>query len=412
MNNTLSTLSFRPLLVAGLIFLLPCSALLSSAGVGLCSFGFLLAAIVWWREIRPVLQPCLPEVRGVLIAFGLALLVPLAGLLLREGAMLRDLEKPSRMLAAASVMLVVLLVRPSRKALWWGLIAGTVVGAAYIAWQRWHLGIERPGGGINSITYGDVVLCMGLLSLAGTLDFQGRQAVWPGLGALAGLVGSIATGTRGGWIALLCAAVLFIQYGHVLRGRFRKGLLLASLVLLVSTYFIPQTGARDRIHQGVSDVEQYFDGGNRVTNIGVRFELWRGAAAIIARHPLLGASDRTVRAELTELVGEKKVDPYVLGVEHFHNEILQVLVYGGVLGLLVWGATVIMPFLFFLRMLRGHATAAPGRVAPALAGLLLVVSFFSFGLTEVIFWSVRGAIFYALMLFLLMGLCLNAREQA
>ena len=44
------------------------------------------------------------------------------------------------------------------------------------------------------------------------------------------------------------------------------------------------------------------------------------------------------------------------------------------------------------------------------AGLLLVLSFFSFGLTEVIFWSTRAAMFYALMLFVLVGLCLNARE--
>jgi O-antigen ligase len=40
------------------------------------------------------------------------------------------------------------------------------------------------------------------------------------------------------------------------------------------------------------------------------------------------------------------------------------------------------------------------------------VCYFSFGLTEVIFWSVRSTMFYALMLFLLMGLCLNAQDEA
>jgi O-antigen ligase len=50
-------------------------------------------------------------------------------------------------------------------------------------------------------------------------------------------------------------------------------------------------------------------------------------------------------------------------------------------------------------------------VAPALAGMLVVVSYFSFGLTEVIFWSVKGSLFYALMIFILMGLCLNAKEN-
>jgi O-antigen ligase len=68
-----------------------------------------------------------------------------------------------------------------------------------------------------------------------------------------------------------------------------------------------------------------------------------------------------------------------------------------------------MPFLFFLRQLKRRD---PALTAPALAGLLLVISYFSFGLTEVIYWSVRSTMFYALMLFLLVGLCLNARRDA
>ena len=49
--------------------------------------------------------------------------------------------------------------------------------------------------------------------------------------------------------------------------------------------------------------------------------------------------------------------------------------------------------------------------APALAGMLVVLSYFSFGLTEVIFWSLKGCMFYALMIFLLMGFCLIAKEK-
>ena len=55
--------------------------------------------------------------------------------------------------------------------------------------------------------------------------------------------------------------------------------------------------------------------------------------------------------------------------------------------------------------------AGPGAArAPALAGTLQVTSYLAFGLTEVIFWSVRASLFYALMVFVLMGLCLNAHS--
>ena len=405
MNNTLAKPT-ATVLVHSLIFLFPFLLLITNFGVGLCSFAFLVTALAYRRQGWAALMRHLTEIRGVLIAFGAVALLTLAFVALRDGARVRDLEKPIRMFAAVTVTLTVLACRPNRKALWWGLIAGACAGCAFIAWQRWGMGVERPGGLINSITFGDIVLCMGLLCLAGTLDFAGRAAIWPGLGALAGLTGSIATGTRGGWIAIVFCVFLLLHYGHVLRGRLRKGLALLALALLVSTYFIPQTGARERVDQGISDVQQYFSGGETYTNVGIRFELWRGALRLIERHPLLGASGPAVKAELQQLAAAGQVHPYVLEFEHFHNDILQALVFGGVIGLVAWAATLMVPFLFFLRQLhRG------GPAAPALAGLLLVLSYFSFGLTEVIFWSVRSNMFYAMMLFLLAGLCLNANEE-
>jgi O-antigen ligase len=249
---------------------------------------------------------------------------------------------------------------------------------------------------------------MGLLCLAGMQDFPGRAAIWPGLGALAGLFGSIASGTRGGWIAIVFALIVLLRYSHVLRGRLRKGLALLALALMVSAFFIPQTGARVRVDQGISDVEQYLNGGETYTNVGIRFELWRSAVQLI-NASAAGTQSRQRTQRAAGAGGAGRVHPYVLDFPHYHNDILQALVFGGVLGLLVWAATLLVPMLFFLRMLNCPEASRNGAYAPALAGLLLVLSYFGFGLTEVIFWSVRSCMFYALMLFLLIGLCLNTQ---
>ena len=410
-NKNILQDKIKSLPIAGLVFLLPLLTLTTSFGVGLCSFGFLLAALLSWKSWLPAWRRHAPSVRGVLLAFALCIAFALAGMVLHDELRMRTLEKPTRMLLAVTVLLAVLAGRPSRKALWWGLIAGTMASAVFICYQRWGLGIDRPGGLINAITFGDIVLCMGLMSLAAVLDFHGRQAIWPWLGALAGLLASVATGTRGGWIAILFAIVLFLKYGHMMRGRLAKWLALLSLVLLVSTYFIEQTGARARLKQGVDDIALYLDGGNAFTNMGVRLELWKGAATLIARDPWRIPSPSQVRADLRAEVDAGRLQPFVLDAEHLHNDILQVTVYGGLLGLLTWFATLAMPFLFFLRILRTHESAPPGRIAPALAGMLLVVSYFSFGLTEVIFWSNLSSMFYALMVFLMIGLCLNAHDE-
>lgn len=406
MNNTSAPSPASSVAVHSLIFLFPFLLLITNFGVGLCSFAFLLAAIVWRRQGWPALLRHLTEIRGVLIAFGVVWLLALLFVVFHPDGRLRDMEKPLRMLAAGTVTLTVLAFRPNRKALWWGMIAGAVAGAVFIVYQRWGLGLDRPGGLINSITFGDIMLCLGLMCLAGSLDFAGRGAVWPALGALAGLAGSIATGTRGGWIAIVFSMLLLGRYGHVLRGRGRKALALLALLLLVSTYFVPQTGARERVDQGISDVEQYFSGGPSYTSVGIRLELWRSGLQLVKQHPLLGASPRQVRAEMEQLVSSGRAHPFVLEFEHFHNDIMQALVLGGVVGLLAWASTLIAPFMFFLRQLQRGAPPAP-----ALAGMLLVLSYFSFGLTEVIFWSVLSAMFYAMMLFLLAGLCLSAKEQ-
>jgi O-antigen ligase len=80
-----------------------------------------------------------------------------------------------------------------------------------------------------------------------------------------------------------------------------------------------------------------------------------------------------------------------------------------VTGFALWLAVMVAPLLFFARALReGRGTP---QSALALAGILVVTSYMCFGLTEVIFWSMKGSLFYALMVFVLMGFCLNAKEK-
>ena len=413
MNNNLSNrLDWKTILRHGLLFLLPFSILISEKGVGLCSFIFVLTGLFLLKQGRPAMARHGSEVCWVLIAFLLNFLCVLASYLLRADESLGSLEKSLRMLFAASALLYVLALRPDRKSLWWGVMGGAVAGAVFVSYQRWGLGLGRPGGLINAITYGDLALCLGLLSLAAVIDFRGsKYALWPALAALAGLIGSIATGTRGGWLALIVALLVFLKYSHVVRGRVVAAIGVVALTLLVSTYLLPQTGVRDRVEQGVNDVQTYFDGGSAFTSIGLRFERWKAAARLIRRHPLVGAGIDSYKAEIRADVAAGELSPLILTMAHMHNDALQVLVTGGVLGFAAWAATLLAPLLFFLKTLNRPESASKQQIALALAGVLLVLSYISFGLTEVIFWSMRSSLFYALMIFLLIGLCLNAKEH-
>jgi O-antigen ligase len=116
---------------------------------------------------------------------------------------------------------------------------------------------------------------------------------------------------------------------------------------------------------------------------------------------------------LAEYGREGRFDSSVLELPHLHNDGLQVLATGGAVGFVIWAATLVAPLRFFLRRLgqdRAHAVHMP-QFAVALGGALVVLGYVGFGLTEVIFWSMKGSVFYALMVFLLMGFCLNAEEK-
>ena len=378
-------------------------------GVSLCSFVFFLMALYHFRASRSALARHWPEVRWVVGAFALFLLFTALSMLVHPEPGTGAFERPLRMLAAVSALALVLAFKPARSYLWWGVAGGAVLGAVAVGVERFVFGLERPGGLTNAITTGDMLMLYGLLGLAAAIDHRGSaDSAWLGAGAVAGFAGSLITGTRGSWAALALAAIVFALYARTLRGARVLALAACCFVLVVASYFIPGTGVQERVEQGVADVTTYYHGGSAFSNVGIRLELWKGAVMLIARRPLLGIDHPGAKRDMARLVRDGKLDAVVLPAEHFHNDALHMLVTGGVVGLLAWLATLGAPLAFFARALR--ARAGEQAFAPALAGMLVVLSYFAFGLTEVIFWSIRASLLYALLVFILMGLCLNAKE--
>jgi len=404
-----------------LVFLFPFLSLITPSGIGFSSIAFVLVALCVPRKAWRALAPHWPEVRWVVAAFAFNLLFALACVLLRPETDGSYLDNPSRMLAGFSAAMLVVLARTRRALLWWGVVAGAVAALPFVAYQRIALEVPRPGGFLNPITFGDLALCLALVALAAAIDYRhsSRKAILPALGALAGLGAMIATGTRGGWIALALAAVLFLTYARLLKSRRVRLLVAGSFALFAATFFIPATGMLERVGQGVYDVQTWLDGGSAFSNVGIRLELWSGARYLIEEKPLFGRDPDSARAALRALVDAGKLQDVVLAPDHLHNDALQALATGGVFGLAAWLGILAAPFAFFARALgrgayRGETPLSPRaaqQFAPALAGMLVVLSYFSFGLTEVIFWSLKGSMFYALMVFLLMGFCLNAKTN-
>src|SRR5690606_1205871 len=87
------------------------------------------------------------------------------------------------------------------------------------------------------------------------------------LGAMGGILGSLLSGSRGGWVGMpLIFLVLYRAYGSFMSTRLKAlgAFLLVGAAALV--YVVPQFGVQQRVNLAISDMQHYKEG-NSVTSV-------------------------------------------------------------------------------------------------------------------------------------------------
>ncbi|XKE47250.1 O-antigen ligase family protein [Halomonas organivorans] len=338
----------------------------------------------------------------LLVLLGYAALLILFAGLHREGS--SGLADPLRFLLAVPV-LIWLLAHPPRLAwLWAGFALGAVGAGTFAAWQKFALGLPRPDGFSHAIQFGNLCVLLATLCLAGLgwASTRARRGAWYlvlGLGALGGLTGSILSGSRGGWVALLpMLAVLVAAFARRFSWKAWGALVGAGVVVAALAWVIPQTGIQKRYDQAVAEITQYASGERISTSIGRRFDMWKGAVHLFQEKPLLGWGESAYRPAMQALAEEGRVHPDVGDYDHAHNEFFDRAAKQGAVGLLGLLALYGVPLLLFGR---GLWSPDIGRRALAAAGCLLPIGFMGFGLTQSFLAHNSGVTVYAFWLVLL-----------
>ncbi|PJC97352.1 ligase [Janthinobacterium sp. BJB1] len=297
----------------------------------------------------------------------------------------RELDMPLRALLATPVLLL-LLAYPPRPAAWWsGVAIGAIGGAALASWQILVLDMYRPQAATsNAIHYGNVSILLGMLSLCG-LDWartQGRRLAWSMLllaGGLAGVVGSIISVSRGGWLVLPVCGCLFLYHYSKGRGaRYVAALLSALLAVSTLAYTLPNSRVPERIAIAINEIEQFQDSDTVTTSIGQRMEMWRTAWVMSRENIWFGMGRSGYLAAKQQLADEGKMNAVIKNHTNAHNEYLDALVKRGITGLLALLLLFLAPLALFARALRHSASPAQPY---ALAGVVLCTCYMIFGLT-------------------------------
>ncbi|GEK48966.1 hypothetical protein HPA02_32490 [Bisbaumannia pacifica] len=382
-------------------FLLAAVALILPSGYSLGALVLVLMG-VWTLATGRITPPGQPSwlVILVLVAFSVVGIVTAV----LDGQGWRGVDKPLRPLLAAVALLALLRYPPRLAWVWSGVALGALGAGSWATWQKLVVGVARAEGHTYVIQFGNLSMLLGVLCLAGLGFAYGRRhrRLWLALmllGAVAGILGSLFSGSRGGWVGFpVILLVLYRGYGDRLATRRKAALAVGILVAVSAVYLLPQTGVQQRVHQAIDDVSRYVSGESQTSSVGARFEMWKGASRLILDKPLLGWGDDGYQAGMQALAEADVIHPGVTIYSHAHNEFIDTFAKQGIIGLLALLALYLVPMRLFSRRLEA---ADLTQRSVAIAGVLLPVAYIDFGLSQAFLSHNSGIMMYGFLLVVL-----------
>ena len=317
-----------------------------------------------------------------------------------------SLDRPSKYLLALPCVFFLMRWPPRLPWLVAGIAAGGIGAGGVGLYQTLVQGLPRASGFINAIQYGDLAA---LLALQGALALAvlGRglrrwQCLVLLAGALLGLLASVLSQARGGWLALaLLAPLAATLLAHATGQRGRRlglglGALLAAGALLTQVPLL-----QERVELAQQEVQGYLDSGAGDSSVGHRLAHWRLAWQMGLDKPLAGWGKQGYEAEKARRVAAGEAPPVVLVFGHAHNEALDLWAKHGALGVALLGLFYGVP-LALLWPTRARIHDARGQLDRAaltlcLIGSMLPLSYAAFGLTQVFLAHNSGNLFYLFM---------------
>jgi O-antigen ligase len=278
---------------------------------------------------------------------------------------------------------------------WWGVAFGALLVGGIAAYEHWWLGRWRVGNGINAIPFGNLALLLGALSLAGLVCLPSARW-WLRLAfvlaAVGGLLASVLSGTRGGWVVfpvlVLILLFAFRATGPRSGGRGSMvGLVAVLVAVLLAMSLMPGVPVKGRLSQGVANLQEYA-GGDAGSSLGVRLEMWRAGWQLIQARPGLGWGEGRLEAQRDLWVEEGRFHSGISRYDQLHSDLVDTFARRGVPGLLSLMALYGVPLWLFWGYWRRSGDEQAR--ALALCGVLIVVGFVGFGLSQSMLRDVRG----------------------
>lgn len=324
------------------VLLLPTAAFAARAGGVVFWLLALLGIAGWWMRRRS--PPSLAGVHGSPMRWlWAAALMPLAlnavsvwwfGMPARDIAWWPLLGLPLIALAAARVadagrMFII------------GAWLACLVSLGAAAWSRFVLGEPEPRFMMNPLLYGNIAFIATLASAWSVADRpdHGWRRFLPALAALAGAASYVASGIRGGLLALPLLLVAFMRWGDppAVRARvpWRSALVVLAVLAVLMMVFQPRNALISKLERVSVEISDYAQGRTGFSNVGERLAMWQAAAELFRRNPVFGVGAHRFSIASSQLRDEGLYPKDAHIYRHAHSTYITVATEYGLVGLAV-----------------------------------------------------------------------------
>lgn len=298
-------------------------------------------------------------------------------------------ERLERFLRLASLALVfTVMVRwrvVSDRLFIFGMMAATLSLFAQALYEIYWLDHGFAQGLYHKIIFGDIAMLLAVLLFAAVVTkmVHGRMRLVAALCILMALYVSVMSATRGAWMVLPFVGVTFVWLYRKRVDR-RVWWVTASGIatVLVVIALVRPAPVVEPIARGVEELRLFTSDPSQNTSWGARLNMWRNATLIWWQHPFFGTGIGDFNHDSRELVAQgRSLSEEVVMYGHAHSIYFDTLATLGVVGLLLMiVALFLLPLRHFYRAWQ-QANSELAHFA-ALGGLLTVVSFAVFGISE------------------------------
>ncbi len=350
------------------------------------------------------------------LLFGFILLFLMAGISLINTENLHEgVSKLERFLYFPLCIPIYLLFRELKIETGKTLLLGAVVaGFVLLAQALYEINVltaDYAEGAYHKIIFGDIAMILALIIVAAMLTLE--KPMWCyliGIAAVCSAVyASVLSQTRGSWLLLPIALVgLLWLFRHGISRRNWLLAISASVVIFGGLAVGLNNPVQRHINIGIEELKAHLEDPSHISSWGERMNMWNDSIAIWKASPIFGTGLGDFAGDSAELIADN-ISHLSKPYRHAHSVYFDALATLGLFGLVVLVVCVFCVPLYIFYSFWNACNTASLRFY-SLSGLIIVVGFAVFGLTEG--WLSRSAMVKAYLIFLLVFMSSIANHMA